>query len=379
MSAGAYGSYITLYYTVVGLDTIQIGLIGALSAVISIIVQPFWGLIGDRAKYKNNILFICTLITAFSIWLIPMSGNLFWLIVIFTLLFTVFQCAIYPLSTTVTLELASKFNFKFSSVRTVGSLGFALMSFLAGWIIKYNIFYIFGLYSIIMFIALGLIPFLSKVKGHQKEGKKVNLSEIIKNRKLIYIFIYTLFIQSTISFFFSFQAIFSKEQGISTELIGLGLLVGSVSQFPFMLMFDRIYKKFGIIKIILFSGVIQAIRLILFAFFLSSKTIVLIWILHGGTVILIALCLLEYVNSNVLPELRASGQMMNAIVLQGLSTILGSLVGGICAHMTGLKFTFVINAVLCVLAVGVFWIVVKNTSVFKEHRTDQDVDTVSSH
>jgi PPP family 3-phenylpropionic acid transporter len=369
MSLSAFGSYIGLYYTDIGLDTIQIGIITSLSAVIAVIVQPFWGLIGDRAKYKNNVLILCVFMSAISVWLVPLSSDIFWLVVTFTLLYTVFQCAVNPLSTAITLELANKHNFTFSSVRTAGSVGYALMSFVAGWIVKYNIYYIFVLFSALMLLSLALITFIPKVEGHQKDGKKVNLKEIVKNKRIIHIYIYSLFIQSTVSFFFSFQAIYSVQQGISTELIGLGLMIGSVSQFPFMIFFDRIYKKFGIINILIFSGAVQAIRLLLFSFWLTPTSIYLIWMLHGGTVILFTLCLVEFVNTNVGSELKASGQMMNAVVMQGISMILGSLVGGICAHFIGLKFTFVINSAICFAAMIVFWIVVKRSMLFKERET----------
>jgi PPP family 3-phenylpropionic acid transporter len=376
-SGGAYSSYIGLYYTDVGFDTIQIGTITSLSAVIAIIVQPFWGLTGDRAKYKNSVLILCIFMSVISNWFIPISGNIFWLIIIVSLFFTIFQCAINPLSNAITLELASKHNFTFSNVRTFGSVGYACMSFVAGWVINYSIYYIFVLYSLLMFLSLSLTPLISKVKGHQREGNKVKFSEILKNRKLIYIFIFALLIQSTLSFFYSFHAIYSKEQGISTNLIGLGIMIGSLSQFPLMIFFDKIYKKFGIFNILIFSGVIQAIRMLLYALILTPQSILFIWILHGGTFILINLCLIEYVNANVAAELRASGQMMNAIVMQGMNMILGSLVGGICAYFTGLKFTFAINSAICIIVVAVFWIVDKRSSLFKEQQSEQKEHALS--
>lgn len=365
MSAGAYGSYIGLYYTDVGFDTSQIGTLSTLSAVMAILVQPYWGLIGDRAQYKNNVLVICTLVTGLSIWLVPLSGDHFGILIGATLLITVFQCAIFPMSTTVTLEIASKNNFKFSSVRTFGSVGFALMSFLSGWIIKYDLIYIFVMYSSLMLLTLALTPFIPKVKGHQRDGKKLNMRVLFKNRKLVHMFLYAMFIQATISFYFSFQAIYSIEQGIGTGLIGLGLLIGSVSQFPFMIFFDKLYNTFGITKILLVAGIVQAVRMVLFAYVLSPGTILLLWVLHGGTVILMTLSLMEYVNDSVVPELRASGQMLNAIVMQGMATIVGSLAGGILASFAGLRTTFVIYSGVCAAVVIWFWLAVRTSPAFR--------------
>ncbi len=51
---------------------------------------------------------------------------------------------------------------------------------------------------------------------------------------------YTLVLSATMGFLWSFQAIYSKEQGISMEVIGVGLAVGSLSQFPFMIFFSAV-------------------------------------------------------------------------------------------------------------------------------------------
>jgi PPP family 3-phenylpropionic acid transporter len=377
-SNGSYGSYIGLYYNDVGLDSINIGIISSLSALVAILVQPAWGIYSDRSKYKNNILILCIIMSTISIWLIPIWGNVFFFITIATILFTIFQCAINPLGDAMTLELASKNNFKFSNMRTAGSLGFALMSVVAGWMIQYGIHYIFVMYSAIMLLALCLTPFIPKVKGHQREGKKVKLIELFKNRKLVIIYIFSFLMQASLGFFFSFHAIYSSEQGISTDLVGLGLSIGSFSQFPFMIFFDKIYKKFGIVNILIFSGFIHAIRWVICAYFFTSQTILLTWILHGGTFMLFYLCLAEYVNTNTIDELKVSGQMMNAIVMQGLSKVIGSLLGGISASMVGLKLTFAFSAVFCFVLVVIFWMVVKYSSVFHEKSADQSQNDISA-
>src|SRR5690606_19133991 len=122
------------------------------------------------------------------------------------------------------------------------------------------------------------------------------------------LYAFTFILSATVGFFYSFHAIYSQEQGISLEIIGIGFAVGSVSQFPFMLWFDRLYKKFGIMRILLFSGLIHVVRWLLYATALTPETVILVWVLHGGTYILFYLCLAEYVNTHVMKELKATGQ-----------------------------------------------------------------------
>jgi PPP family 3-phenylpropionic acid transporter len=365
MSGGAFSAYIGLYLAHIHMGNFEVGLLTSVGALIALIGQPFWGIKSDRAKYKNRILLICLIVSTGTIWLIPAAGSELTLLLPFFAIFYFFQCAINPLSDAITLELASAGNFSFSMIRTIGSLGFALVSGAAGWLFDKNISYIFISFSIFMFLSMLLSLFIPAVEGHQSGVKKVSLSVIFKDKQLVCIYVFALIIEATLGFFFAFNSIYSQQIGISTHLIGLGVMVGSFSQFPFMIFFDRLYRKFGIVKILIFSGVVHAVRWLLYATLLSSKTIILLWLLHGGTYVLFYLCLAEYINQNVVKELKASGQMMNSIITMGLSKIIGGLLGGLCASLFGIRLTFAFSAVVCFVTIAAFLAVVKFSSLFK--------------
>lgn len=156
-----------------------------------------------------------------------------------------------------------------------------------------------------------------------------------------------------------FSVLFTRytawKKGISTGWLGVGIMLGSFSQFPFMLLFDRLYNRFGIRNIILLSGLFCVIRWILYAFFLNAYTLLFLWLLHGGTFILIYLCLAEFVFRNIRKELKASGQMMNFVVWNGLGSIIGGVLGGICAERFGYSPIFAAAGISSMLAVIVFW------------------------
>jgi PPP family 3-phenylpropionic acid transporter len=183
---------------------------------------------------------------------------------------------------------------------------------------------IFLVTSLMMLGCFILSIGIPQVAGHQS-GKKVELSEIFYNKQLVVMYGYTLVLSTTMGFFWAFQAIYSIEQGISMEVIGIGLAIGSVSQFPFMLLFQRFYNRFGIRNILLFSGLIHTFRWALYAYALTPFTYVLSWILHGGTYILFFMCLAEYVNNNVVKELKATGQMLNSVIQLSVGKIIGGM------------------------------------------------------
>jgi MFS transporter, PPP family, 3-phenylpropionic acid transporter len=366
MSVGAYTSYISLYYEAMNLNEKEIGILVSLSSVVALLAQPYWGIQADRAKKKNTILIICLLCSGLSIWFIPLAGSNFWILMAATTVFGIFQCAVNPLSDTIALELSANGTFRFPIVRTIGSLGYAVMSAIAGWIFNLSISYIFAVFSALMILSVIHCKWIPTVGGHQKGTTNVRLVELFKNKRLLYIYLFTFTISCTLGFFFSFHAIYSKAQGIGTDVIGLGVMLGSLSQFPFMIFFERIYQTFGILKILLFAGLIHVIRWFLFAVALNKTTILLIWILHGGTYIVLYLCLAEYANRYVAKELRASVQMMNSLIMMGASKIVGGIAGGFFAAKYGFSLSFAVCSAICLLAVIGFFMTVKISSVFNE-------------
>jgi PPP family 3-phenylpropionic acid transporter len=291
-------------------------------------------------------------------------------------LFSLFQIAIAPLSDAITLELASKGIVRFTSIRTFGSVGYAFISVLAGWLFTKHLELIFLVTSALMLGCFFLIFGIPKVAGHQSGTNKVKLIEMFKNRQLIVLYVYTLLHSISIGFLWAFQAIYGKEQGISMQVIGIGLAIGSFSQFPFMIFFQNLYDRFGIRKILLLSGMIHTVRWSLYAVGLTPFTYVLSWILHGGTYILFYLCLAEYVNKYVVKELKVSGQMLNSLIQLTMGSIVGGMLGGLYAARFGFQNAFLMLMLIGAVATAGFYLVSRRFHMF-EHVRHTAVETRS--
>lgn len=165
---------------------------------------------------------------------------------------------------------------------------------------------------------------------------------------------YVFVLSATMGYFHSFHAIYSEQVGIPIELIGLGVMIGSLSQFPFMIFFERIYRKFGITKILIASGAVLVLRWFLYWGCLNEATLLFLWALHGCTYIVIYLSLADYVAHNVPKRLHTRGQMMNNIALSGPSAVLGGSLGGFFSDMFGLDTVFLACALIAFAAVIAF-------------------------
>jgi len=355
MGGTVIATYASLYYRQIGLADDQIGIIMAAGAAVMLVSQPFWGTISDQARSKNFVLLIAIVVSSLLIWLYPLFGANFPAVLLITIALQFFSHAISPLSDTITLELAKQEGFKFSTVRLIGSLGFALMAAISGQILVAGIFLLFPLFSGLRLLSIGALVMIPKVPGHgHNQTENPGFFYLFRDRKLSVIYLYAFLLSITWAFFNSFYPVYATQVGIDTGLIGLGVTVGSSSQFPFMLLFDRLYRRFGIVNIMIVSGLFYALRWFLFAIGLSPVTVLPLMLMHGLNYIVLYLCLTEYVATHVAPALKTRGQMMNSLVLFGFSAIIGNLAGGFLSKQLGLSTVFLGSAMLCLLAVLLF-------------------------
>jgi len=355
MSGGCYSSYIPLYYSQIGLTSSQIGFIASLSAAVTLIAQPVWGLWGDRASTKNFVLKVSLFTTAASFWLLPLFKSPLWAFAAAVGIFTAFQCSNSPLADAIALEVSERERFSFSTVRTTGSVGFALVGFAAGIVFSGDsISRIFPLFSGLVFAAFLISFFLPKVAGHQKKGERRSFFAVLKDKKLTAFYLFTLIIQGAMGMLYTFQAVFAENRGYTTRHIGVGIMIGSFSQFPFMVFFKRISNKVPLPWLLFVSALCHAARLIIFAYFLNDYTFYFAWALHGMCYIVFYLCLADYVAKTAEPELRSSGQAMNALIISGVSRILGSAAGGMTAERFGMDAAFSGAGWICAAASVIF-------------------------
>ena len=353
MSNAIFGTFLPIYLDHVGYSSTAIGSLLALGPFVAIIAQPFWGIAGDRAKTKNNILKILVLGSAITAIFFRFSSNYYYLIAIMAMS-TFFTSSVSPLSDAITLEYLDRTQWKFSNIRLAGTLGYALMSVLAGFYAKRDINGIFILYFFISILVLIVVFLLPEVKGHQSKGNKVSLAALLKNYELILLLGYATVIQATLGFFYAFFGLYFKEMGGDTAMLGWAMFISAIFEVPFLLFANRIINKIGIKYALVGSGLITAVRWILLRFITNPSWILPIQMLHGLSFIVISYSMVTYINQRVPKELKASGQAMFGLLGMGISRIIATLLGGYISDLVGIRQVFLYNAFLIIISTFIF-------------------------
>ncbi len=114
-----------------------------MGAFISIISQPIWGSLSDKSENKNDILKIILIGAVLTVFITPLAKENFILAMVGVIAFNFFHKAMSPINDTIVMDLSRKYNFKFSTIRLIGSLGYAIMTAIGGKIVAVKSVYMF--------------------------------------------------------------------------------------------------------------------------------------------------------------------------------------------------------------------------------------------
>jgi MFS transporter, PPP family, 3-phenylpropionic acid transporter len=349
----AYSIYMPVYLNSVGYSKTNIGVLLSLAPVVAIMGQPIWGTLSDRSSSKNRILITLIVGSTFSILFYRLSINFFYLSFIITL-FTFFQTSINSMSDAIALEYTSDTRIKFGHIRLSGTIGYSIMSVLAGTLLMTNISRMFTLYFVAGLLTLCVALFLPKVKGHQSKGKRLQFWSLLNNRQLLLYMAFALIIQTTLGYYYTFFSIYFQQLGATKSLVGWGNFVSAMSELPFLLFAHILLKKFKTSHALTLAGSAAALRWLLLGTVVNTNIILLMQILHGMSNIVVTFSLATYINKTVPKELKASGQAISGLVCAGISRVIGSLLGGYLSDAFGIKNMFIYNSILVFAAVIVF-------------------------
>lgn len=345
-------SFMPVYLEYSGFGEVQTGLLLALGPIMSIVLQPFMGIIADRSKYKNIPLIVLNAGTMVSILLFTLgNGRLYIIFASFLLAF--FQAALISVSETVTLEGLESINKPYGPVRLAGTAGYASVSVLVGFFLEKNIRSFFYITAAVAFLSILSSFSLPKVEGHQSKNSRIAATDIFSDKLLILFLSFATVAHMSIAFYQNFFPVYFANIGGTSDILGVLYAVAAVSEAPFLIYADKIEKKLGIEKTLAFSMGVVFIRYILMYFIKSPILMYPLMLLNGLTYIVFVFTMAVYINRTVAPQLRATGQTIHGSCT-AIGRILGSVLGGWLIGQLGILNAILCFAILSAVSIAVF-------------------------
>ena len=149
-----FGTYLNLYFNDIGYTKTQMGTFTSISTLTVLLVQPFWGIVSDKARNKVNVIRMLLVLSAVMILGFYFSINFYFILFVDTL-FCMFYNPAPPLMDNIALEVLEneKSSFNFGHIRMGGTIGYALGVLIVGQLLHDNYRNIFYMISLLMFFA----------------------------------------------------------------------------------------------------------------------------------------------------------------------------------------------------------------------------------
>lgn len=388
MSQCCIYSFAAVFLQSKNFDNMQIGLVIALAAILSIILQPLVAAFADKSKQISLRYIVITLMfivlsLAFILFIMPDS---FLLIAITYVIINAIQFMLTPLFNSLALEYLNKgIPLNYGLARGMGSISFAVMSFLLGILIKQFGANILLLSFLICYFFVIISAFTFKVSAVKMPELSTRLpnksdimiaSDVLSDKApagILTFFIkyklFTLHLLGVAMVFYSHSLICTyliqvmENVGGDSSDLGVSLSIAAALELPTMAAFIFLVRKvkcntllkisafFFIIKIgiawlapnIFTIHLSQAFQMLAFALFTPASV--------------------YYVNSIIEDQDKVKGQSMLGIATMGLAATVANITGGTILDTFGVSDMLLVGTIVTAIGFVIICISTKQTEI----------------
>lgn len=345
-----YNCFIPLYLGS-RFNDITVGGLLSIGPVVMMVAPLLWGILSDKAKFKNNVLAFVVSGAAVVFFLIGLNSNL--LYTAFMLAFSMFFMSPYGgLVDTVTLEASTETGLKYGPMRLMGTIGYGIIAMITSLLPSSNPLFLFGMYVAVAVIGVIFIKTAPQIAGHAAKKEKTSLAPLIhdKNMTLLLIIIFTMMF--AFSYYSNFMPSYmTKTLGLPAYLWGINVFVTLLIEFPFFIWFDRIMEFFSLRWLLIVTVAVSALRYLLLGIVTNPVLILAVAAVTGAWITIAIYCGTYYINATVSDKIRASGQLYMYAIGYGIPKVIAGIGGGIMTQYLGVPVSFFICAALCAVCI----------------------------
>jgi len=355
--------YQALYFQSIGLGDSQIGLLLALPPLIGLFASPFWTGIADTRHRHMTILTINIVMVTVLIAMVPAAMNL---TVIFALMisYAFFTAPINALVDSATMSMLAGQREMYGRVRMWGAVGWGLMAPFAGEVLnRFGLRWAFWVYAGLFFISLFVARRLTfnRVSTVQQSFTS-GIKQLLSDRHWLVFLGVVMMAGIGLASVNNYLFLLMNELGASETLMGFSLTISTLSEIPVMFFGNLLLKRLGSKGLIALAMGIIGLRSILFFFATAPLMVILIQLMHGLTFPALWLAGVKYAADNAPPGLDATAQGLLGMMMWGIGTALGGLLGGLLNETVGVSGMFATTGAIVLAALLVFLLLEKNGS-----------------
>lgn len=330
----------------VGYGTMERGIILAVNAVFSILLQFVFGFLCDHFKTMKKFFYLAyALFLGFGCLMFYFTQEMFFFHLLVTSMMASMVKVLTAIIETWMLYLDQD---EYGKYRAIGALGLCIGSPLIGIVID-HFSYIGVMFACIGASIITIISsfFTDEVDYHDDINFKQMLS-LFKNKEYMYIVLiyFLIYMVGTADQYAVIDKMINLEAG--SLMIGVKWAIQSLLEIPFFLYASKLLKKFSPYVLLGVGIIMYGIKFILYG--LSPSPF---WIILTTTLQIVTLPVIAYTSKIILdqicPNLKASSQMLAMAIFIGGSAFVTPLITSFVAEQFGYDFTLYMWGIFAIL------------------------------
>jgi PPP family 3-phenylpropionic acid transporter len=350
---GIFIPYFNLYCYDLGFSGFQIGILSSIRSFALVLFPLVWGITADRFHLRRSLYIFCNFFST-AIWVGYFYTANFWAMVVITFCYGIFYAPIISFLEAFTMDILNENKNTYGRIRVWGSISFILIVLLVGKIIDtYSIRMILAGVLVGSFVQALLSVGIPKISIPKKKPFIFKAKVLLKSRVLVFLFCGFLMLLSH-GTYYGFYSIHLENLGYGNIFIGVAWALASLAEILVMIKSDRIFKRFSLENVLVFSFLVAAIRWFALFYVRSPAGILLLQILHAGTYGTFHMASILYIDFLTPEEAKTLGQALNNALTYGLGMMVGFLINGYFYKNMGSFALFAMSGLIA-LAGGVLF------------------------
>ena len=326
-AAGAFTSYLIVYYRQSGMSVPQIGVLAALPTLMYLVGNPIWAAVADIFHLHNKLLPLTALLTIPSILLISLVHS-FWLLGLMVLLFSLCISPVISLADYSVINMLGEKSYEYGKVRIWGAVSFGLSAWLTGWLVeRFGSPLLFIMFSISMAGTVLVATQMQSPRLVRSESYWLGLRKLVADFRW-YAFLLSLFLVGlSFASINNFFILFMKSLGGGEGLYGLSVAFAGLSELPIFFFSSVLLQKLTARRMLTLGVMMMGVRCLLISLLVDPRMALLLQMMHGLTFSLIWIAGVSYTNAIAPAGMGATAQALFSATQFGLGNGIGALLG----------------------------------------------------
>jgi PPP family 3-phenylpropionic acid transporter len=342
---GMFLPYFNLYCYHLKFSGFQIGALSAIRSVALILFSLVWGTLADRFKIRRPIYISCNFIST-AIWIFYFYTTDFWAMLLITIFYGIFYSPIISFLEAFTMDVLGPEKKSYGRLRAWGTVAFISTVIVLGRIID--------LYSIeiilVLIFSVSIAQAVISIKIPDIQIKKqasfsINVKVLLTARYIVFLFCAFLMLVSH-GTYYGFYSIHLENLGYGNTFIGISWALASIAEILVMLKSNRIFNRFSLDNVLVFSFLVAMLRWLGLSFAESPAALLLLQIFHAVTYGTFHVASILYIDSLTPDDTKTLGQAVNNAITYGLGLMVGFFINGYLFEIMGLFKLFLVSSLI---------------------------------